>query len=498
MSNVHDLRRYVKRHPDDRAQRWRLAKKLYMAGDFEDALSHLRVLRKHWPSKLNIARYLAATHYRMGNNTEAIRVLEKSLDAWPDELPIRQQLARALEAAGLHAAAARAWKEIITRQPNHPFAQEALKNLSGRQSAKPVSVPETGRVCPSCGAENGDEFERCWQCHATLGAEEQSYSTEPPAPSPFRPAISLIDLQDHTPVTITAIVMIFVAVAISAYCFTDAFTIRNAHPADLGGNATVYSVLATSLIPLRTSVAIILAIFCPLAFYATSFAARIPMPSIGTIAAIGLANAGVAITLTWLPLSFLKYAPFLLIISVFALIVWLYSPRYIRGSAIAASQCLVILGLCAGTTSQIESGAFLKQLPAIIAYGAEHDSQTSPGRQELPQTTVPAEYTLQFANTGSPWLDEHGTLIRIEIGTDQPFELMDIELSQYEESLEYYSTDPSLISFDAQLGRPYRLTLDGKKTPSNAQGAVIGILPLQVHTGSISPQESTAPDESPT
>jgi hypothetical protein len=491
MSNVHDLQRYVKRHPDDRAQRWRLAKKLYMAGDFEDALAHLRVLRKHWPTKLNVARYLAATHYRMGNHNKAIRELEKSLEAWPEELPIRQQLARILESAGLHSAATRAWQEIISRQPNHPFAREALNNLSQPKSdapPQPIAAPETGRKCPSCGAENGDEFERCWQCHAALTADEKVDSSEPPAAAPYKPAAHLIDLQDHTPVTITAIVMALIAIGISGYCFYDAWAIQNTPPADLVSSAKVHTVLATQLFSLRMSIAIVLAIFCPIALYATSFAARIPMPEIGTITAIGLANAGAAITLTWLPLAFLMYAPFVFTASAFALIIWLYAPRYVRGTAIAAVQCIFVFALTAGAAFQVEGPEFVKQLPTIIQYGAKHDSQSNPGREALDQLPLPTEYSIQFATTGSAWLNEHGNAIRIEIGSDQPADLMDIELFEYEKSIAYYSLDPATIPFNAQLGRPYRLTLGGKKSPSSTQGAVIGILPLQIHAETEKPE----------
>ena len=491
MSNVHDLQRYVKRHPDDRAQRWRLAKKLYMAGDFEEALSHLRVLRKHWPTKLNIARYLAATHYRMGNNSEAIRELEISLKAWPDEVPIRQQLARALEAAGHHAAAVRAWQEILSRQPNHPFAADALRILSGKKSApkKPgppvesVSIPETGRRCPSCGAENGDEFERCWQCHAALANDDHAYNAEPPASTPFRPAPSLIDLQDHIPVMITAMFVALIATGISAFGFFEAWTVQHTPPAELDGNASVHTILATELFALRLSIGIVLAVFCPIALWAASFAIRIPMPTIGTIIAVGLANASVATALTWLPMSLLRFAPFICVAAVFALIVWLFSPRYFRGAAIAAAQCVAIFGLAAGAAYQLEGPEFLGELPAIVEYGAEHDAQPHRGRHELLSVPTPAEYTFQFATTGSQWLNENGAPIRIEIASDQPDGQMDVELFEYERSLDYYWADPVIIPFDAKLGRPYRLTLDGKKMPANVHGTIVGILPLQIHTG---------------
>ncbi len=486
MSNVHDLQRYVKRHPDDRAQRWRLAKKLYMAGDFEEALSHLRVLRKNWPTKLNIARYLAATHYRMGNNTEAIRELEHSLESWPDEVPIRQQLARALEAAGLHSAATRAWQEILSRQPSHPFAREALNNLQHRPASRPeetARVPQAGRSCPSCGAENGDEFERCWQCHAVLATDAESYSTEPPASTPFKAAPTSIDLQDHTPVTIAAIVVALVAIGISTYCFFDAWTVQHTPPAELTGGATVYTVLATGLFSLRLALGVVLAICCPIALWMTSFAVRIPMPSLGTIVAVGIASASTALAVTWLPVSFLTYAPFLYAAGVFGLIVWLFSPRYARGSIIAAVQCAVAGVICAGTAYQIEGPEFVEEVPAILKYGAKHDSSSNAGAHELPPSAVPAEYVIEFSTTDSTWLNEHGSLVRIEIGTDRPEKRMDIELFEYEESLEYYWADPATIPFNARLGRPYRLVLDGKDIPSTAKGSIISVLPLRIHSG---------------
>jgi len=456
-----------------------------MAGDFEDALSHLRVLRKHWPSKLNVARYLAATHYRMGNNSDAIRELEKSLEAWPDEVPIRQQLARALEAAGLHAAATRAWQEILSRQPNHPFAREALQHLSDQSSAAPVqaaAVPETGRRCPSCDAENGDEFERCWQCHATLATDEQSSSTEPPSGTPFQPTASLIDLQDHVPVTIASIVVALIGAGISAYFFEDAWTMRNTPAAEISGGASVYAVLATGLFSLRITLAVVLAIFCPIALYGASFAVRIPMPTVGTIIAVGLACASLAVAVTWLPVSALVFAPFIFAAGTFPLILWLFSPRFVRGAAIAAIQCTAAIALVVGTAFQVEGRSFVEELPTIIEYGAEHDGQTHGGRHELSPIPTPAEYTLEFASTGSPWLNEHGAAVRIEATTNNPDQKMDVELFEYEESLTFYYGDPAVVPFEAELGRPYRLTLGGKEIPSTTRGTIVGILPLQIHS----------------
>ena len=94
MADLEELSQYVTSHPDDYAQRWRLAKKLYMAWEYNEAIKHLLILKKNWTRKLNVLRYLAATYYRLGRYMDAISELKEILQQWPSETAVWEQLAR--------------------------------------------------------------------------------------------------------------------------------------------------------------------------------------------------------------------------------------------------------------------------------------------------------------------------------------------------------------------------------------------------------------------
>jgi hypothetical protein len=175
-------------------------------------------------------------------------------------------------------------------------------------------------------------------------------------------------------------------------------------------------------------------------------------------------------------------APFIFVIGVFALTMWLFSPRFVQGAVIAGIQCAVSIGLSAGAAYQAEGDSFLSELPAIVQYGAQHDRKASPGQHVLEETDVPAKYTFQFSTTGSPWLDEAGALVRVSIGSDQPTEAADIELFEDQESLEYVYTDPAVLAFQAELGRAYSVVLSGKSYDAKAEGALYTILPVTIET----------------
>ncbi|MGI6460113.1 MAG: tetratricopeptide repeat protein [Candidatus Hydrogenedentales bacterium] len=83
MENIPNIETHLIEHPDDHAQRWRLAKKLYTACEYRDALSHLLILKRDADWKLNYSRYLAATYYRLGRYDECIHELHGALESWP-------------------------------------------------------------------------------------------------------------------------------------------------------------------------------------------------------------------------------------------------------------------------------------------------------------------------------------------------------------------------------------------------------------------------------
>lgn len=136
MAEIWDIARYVESNPDDHEQRWRLAKKLYTAWEYRLALEHLQVLKNEGQERINIARYLAATYYRLGRYEESVAELSEAISIWSDEIGLYEQLARVLEIAGEHIPAAEMWEKTLELDPHHPMAGHAAARLRS-------SLPDT-------------------------------------------------------------------------------------------------------------------------------------------------------------------------------------------------------------------------------------------------------------------------------------------------------------------------------------------------------------------
>ena len=150
MADLWDIARYVEAHPENHEQRWRLAKKLYMAWEYRLALEHLQVLKNEWRDRINVARYLAATYYRLGRYDEAIQELRDAVETWPEEM---------------------AWDEILALDSGHSLAAGAAKRLRAIPEESPeealhLTDSDSGidlspkRICSECGAQNGAEMGR--------------------------------------------------------------------------------------------------------------------------------------------------------------------------------------------------------------------------------------------------------------------------------------------------------------------------------------------------
>ena len=194
-ADLEELSQYVAVHPDDYERRWALAKKLYMAWEYNDAQKHLLILKKSWTRKLNVLRYLAATYYRLGLYDEAIAELNAITQLWPNEVAVWEQLARVYEIAGRTTHAAQTWEQIVRISPSHPTAARSVQRLrspSGDSQREDLRLGDSDsgidlspyRICNNCGAQNSDEFERCWQCHTTLRSEETPIDSVHALPRP--------------------------------------------------------------------------------------------------------------------------------------------------------------------------------------------------------------------------------------------------------------------------------------------------------------------------
>lgn len=184
MAEIWDVAAHVESNPDDHAQRWRLAKKLYSAHEYRLALEHLNILKKEWTPKMNVHRYLAATYFRLGRYEEAINELEDSIQEWPDEIGLREQLAYVLKADKQYERTLDAWKAVLKLQPDHAIAKKSIQKLKSvmekgeeaheadtkldpmvmEQDDIPTPPPMPGMECPKCGAQNSEEFGDCWRC----------------------------------------------------------------------------------------------------------------------------------------------------------------------------------------------------------------------------------------------------------------------------------------------------------------------------------------------
>jgi tetratricopeptide (TPR) repeat protein len=177
MADVDEIRAYVESHPDDHKQRWRLAKKLYNAWDYRSALEQLEKLREVWPDQVPVLRYLAATHFRLGQYDKAADLLVETIQDHPDDVSLMEQLAKVHEGAGQTEKAIDVWNRVMALKPSRE-AEEALERLGmsmgtmastfhGGASGQEVSDhgDDTLINCPHCGAGNDVFSQRCARCH---------------------------------------------------------------------------------------------------------------------------------------------------------------------------------------------------------------------------------------------------------------------------------------------------------------------------------------------
>jgi tetratricopeptide (TPR) repeat protein len=193
MASAQEIRVYLESYPDDHDQRWRLARKLYEQRDYATALTELLRLKPVWPDHIPLQRYLAATHYRLQQFTEAATALEIAVSRNPDDVLLLEQLAKTYEGAGRRHRAIDTWK-LVLKLDASPRAVEALERLGLTEPTPSPGTPasslqelsthgdETLMNCPHCGEANDMFSERCWRCHGdfdTAPARPTSHEAPP-------------------------------------------------------------------------------------------------------------------------------------------------------------------------------------------------------------------------------------------------------------------------------------------------------------------------------
>ncbi|MDZ4860680.1 MAG: tetratricopeptide repeat protein [Candidatus Hydrogenedentes bacterium] len=415
-SDLSGLTHYVVIHPDDYNRRWTLAKKLYMAWEYNDALKHLLILKKNWARRLNVLRYLAATYYRLGRYDEAVSELQEITRLWPDEIAVWEQLARVFEVAGKNAEAARAWEKIVAINPAHPLAARSVQRLRSPSPDSPrenlrLRDSDSGidlspyRICANCGAQNSDEFERCWQCHAliTSGDADAKPGAHPVGHASKRWLFTLTG-------------GLFTVAAVSASVYLTFIQIRRMQQ----GEAvlmfdSVYGVLAQHLLIPRLITAGALLVVWPmsllLAFHLMN--AR-PLTRSSAVGA-GIMLASVSYLAMWAPLSWLLYAIAAPALCALAAIIVIGRESITRSLGLWVLQGIApfIAGL--GAFALAAGVQPILQFPAIMQYQSSLSALASPGRYPIFNGEADESCAVKWQTTGSTWLDYVGQRMVIEI-----------------------------------------------------------------------------------
>lgn len=477
MSDLKELADYVVEHPEAYEFRWRLAKKLYMAWEYHEALRHLLILKKNWTRKLNVLRYLAATFYRLGRYDEAIAELQGIVAQWPNEVPVWEQLAKVFEVKGEQEQASRAWEEVLRLDPDHSIAGRAVRRLRAGPGATPRDELHladsdsginlsTGRTCANCGAQNSEEFDRCWQCHASLTLRPAPASARDPKESP----------------SIAVVLRPLIGGLVSVAAFSGAMYIALSQvppgPQDVFVPESVYDALGNTLFVPRAAVGAALLLACPLILLGTFRLFRIsglsPIDAFGA----GVLIASFTFLLLWGPVPAQRYAlggPALATAFVAALFIPNHRFRSLFGAWIVHTMLATMLG--ASVWISLTGLAPTREWPAIERY-AQTPNATAV-ETALPRATAPFQYSLVWATSGSAWLDQQCDKTLIDIAPVSNGMPMSVELLADGQVERVVNNPPYRFTHSIAPGKRYTIHVAAPED-GTFQGTVRSVLPVSM------------------
>ena len=424
-----DLAQYVEDHPEKHNQRWRLAKKLYAAWEYRLALEHLQVLNNEWEPKLNVLRYMAATQYRLARYEEAVSSLTAGIETWPDDVSIREQLARVFEMGDRRLEAIKTWKQVLKLDPHHPIAESAAKQLSEEQEKSRTNDLRlvdsdsgidlsTGQVCPNCGAQNSDAFDRCWLCMAPLSGQSGPLGT-PQNKERTTPLVS--EEQARFVAGVIVVAMLAISVWLSMGLLGGGDTDGNSS----GILRSFEDVYNQELGVTRVITGAVLILFWPLAFWLTLvfFDTKDPIPT-DWILLFGLLLGVITFLGSWLPFKSMPNIPIIDGIIAFAVIKGMLKYDWIRGLCVWVTLFTLVITVTLFTIVIVEYrqiGSFynpLTEFSAIQAFSKEQQLSNTLGSYTVPQYTLPIAQYVTWQSTGSKWLDVRGNNIEFFVKSE--------------------------------------------------------------------------------
>lgn len=486
MTDVWDIAQYVEAHPDNYRQRWRLAKKLYMAWEYRLALEHLLILKNAWEPRVNVSRYLAATYYRLSRYEDAIKELRDAIQRWPQELGLYEQLARTLAVGGRIEAAIEVWEEIAEIDPDHPFAKRAIEHLkatlegeyaelghagaNGKSSAEaPAETLGPNEVaCPNCGQKNSVEFRRCWKCHAPLfeGPTEEASGAAKVEPQGIRWPL-------FTGIAIAALLALGVYLTLNGLGHIDAEELNRRVPVSASEFFTV------TMLGTRILVGVLLLIGWPIAWRVAAVLAGVDDKVYNEVLYVsGGLLALTTYALLWLPTPWWALAaavPFVwsALIAFFQLALRPKAAAGVWVGQFALAALLVVVAVVV----RHGPGLFL-ELPAVLEFSA----RKSVPSVESTEFTAPRELQVRWQSSGAPWLDTHADKAAIHVAPGPHTGPMFLAIRQDSQELLFQPIRDSEyvhVLSAVQVGKDYTVEVRSREAV-DVYVRVEGVLPVSV------------------
>lgn len=468
MGDLWELTQYVESHPDNKEQRWRLAKKLFLTWEYRLALEHLQILKNEWGERLNVRRYLAATYYRMTRYDDAIRELEEAAQQWPEDIALREQLARTLQSADRKLDASEVWSEVAERNPKHSFAKKAVQILREEeigQDGPKVVVPSLFSTpgptstsdeleCPHCGAKNDPEFQRCWQCHGPLESaptyrraarRAEVDSRETVVPWPLISGLSIVAL-----------------LTVGIY-----MTLRHFYPSGGAGEgaqipSTLHEFFAIEMAMTRIILGLALVVAWPVSLRFASVLVGFDDIDQGRLNVAGLFLAALTYAVSWLPPSQLLYAPILPVAASLVIALAALGLRYGQAALVWVIQGALVILVMLTILAAMHGFGLVMDLPAVLRYANQED-----GESTLSFTgPIPVQFDWQCETSGSQWLDERASLIGLTLEAGPIASPSFVEVEFGGESFvtrEIHGANVDLQFGPVKPGRPYRVVVTGEE-----------------------------------
>ena len=414
MADTWELTKFVEQHPENKDQRWRLAKKLYNERNYRMALEHLQILQNDWGDKSSVPRYLAATLMRLARFEEGVHVLEEAVKTWPNDAKLLEQLAVLYHACGNQEVAAITWAEVLVLEPEHAFALKASKAISREMRKDPdapmpeqiTSTPHQDAMpCPQCDADNQPEMLTCWSCGSSLdmvsdlAVEDSDDAT---------------DARDWFP-TLSKIIIV-VGLVYIGYRINAVIKFETDPAVLFTFPQTLSEFLFVDLLRTRLVIGISAVVAWPFLIRGAELAAGLEQidPEESLLQALMFGVTGYA--LSWVPGIGLSMWIGTMLLLVFGVTGWLYWGQWKLTASLALLQCCFV-GILIGTLLTAMHGVGMaKDLFVLESFASRHPSVSS----LTAYADTPLNQIYTFESTGSLWADEYLDVagIRIETPSD--------------------------------------------------------------------------------